>query len=146
MTTLLPSPQRNAISDERDQKSPRSVCGFNAQTTQPRRHRAGQQHEHCRGHRPGRRGRLQKSREFPWWLLPVVGDSRGKFSRGDRSPVQKIPWVPVVVSSRGKGFRGGQFPSKTPREFPWWLNPAGKVPKIKNRTRGRPSYLATPGR
>ena len=75
---------------------------------QPRRHRAGQQHEHCRGHRPGRGGRLQKSREFPWWLLPA-----GRF--------------PVVAGSRGMFSRGGRFLYKKSREFPWWLVPAVRV-------------------
>ena len=109
MITLLPSPQRNAISDEGNQKGPRSVCGFNAPTTQPRRHRAGQQHHDCRGHRPGRGGRLQKSREFPMWLLPA-----GRFL--------------VVAGSRGKFSGGGQFLCKKSRDFPWWLVPAGRVP------------------
>ena len=92
-----------------------------------------------------------------WWALtkiawiPVVATSRGKISRGGRFPrdvfpwwpipVQKIPWIPVVASSRGKGFRGGQFPSQNTLEFLWWLNPAGKVPKIENGTRGRSWYF-----
>ena len=77
----------------------------------PQRHnpgdRAGQQHEHCRGHRSGRGGRLQKSREFQW-RLPA-----GRF--------------PVVAGCRGKFSRDGRILYKKSRELPWWLVPAGRV-------------------
>ena len=78
------------------------------------------------------RGGYFPREDLPWWPVPA-----GSFPWWP-VPVQKIPWIPVVVSSRGNSSRGGQLPSETTREFPWWLNAAGKVPKIKNRTRGRP--------
>ena len=120
MRTLLPSPQRNAISDG-DQKGSRSVCGFNAPTTQRRRRRAGQQHEHCRGHRPPRAWwALTKSREFPWWLLPA-----GRF--------------PVVAGSRRKFSRGGRFRYKKSRAFPWWLVPREGFTRWPNPVQTIPS-------
>ena len=43
---------------------------------------------------------------------------------------------PVAASSRWRFAHGGRFPYKKSREFPWRLNIAGEVPKIKNRCRG----------